>query len=435
MNQENSNTEQGGGINFTGFKATSPSIIKVIGVGGGGGNAVNHMFREGIHGVTYVVCNTDSKALSDSPVPNKLQLGKDGLGAGNHPEKARQAAQESIESIRAMLSDGTRMAFITAGMGGGTGTGAAPIVAQCARDMDILTVGIVTIPFLFEGQVKIDQALDGVEELSKHVDAILVINDERLREIYPDLTLLNAFAKANDTLSVAARSIADIITMHGVMNLDFQDVTTVLKGGGVAIMSTGYAEGENRVTKAIHEALNSPLLNNNNIFLSKKVLLTINFSDDDPQYDMKMEEMNEIHDFMKKFRKDVETKWGLATDPSLGSKVKITLLASGFGLDSVPGMEESIKVKQTRDEDERGIRRWKYYPEEDSKGDKKRQIFIFTPEDMDNEEVISKVEAYPTYSRTWNELTEIRRTQQPALPETKAPDPSVSDNRVVFSAG
>ncbi|HRN16796.1 MAG TPA: cell division protein FtsZ, partial [Xylanibacter oryzae] len=248
------------------------SIIKVIGVGGGGGNAVNHMYREGIHDVSFVLCNTDNQALNDSPVPVHVQLGKEGLGAGNKPEKARQAAEESIEDVREMLGDGTKMAFITAGMGGGTGTGAAPVIASVSKELGILTVGIVTIPFRFEGDKKIDQALDGVEEMSKHVDALLVINNERLREIYPDLTVLDAFGKADDTLSVAAKSIAEIITVHGLINLDFNDVKTVLKDGGVAIMSTGYGEGEGRVKRAIEDALNSPLLNDNDIFNSKKIL-------------------------------------------------------------------------------------------------------------------------------------------------------------------
>lgn len=225
-------------------------IIKVIGVGGGGGNAVNHMYREGIHDVSFVLCNTDAQALNDSPVPVHLQLGSEGLGAGNRPARAREAALESMDDIRRMLSDGTKMAFITAGMGGGTGTGAAPIIAQVSKEMDILTVGIVTIPFRFEGPKKIDQALDGVEEMAKHVDALLVINNERLREIYPDLTVVNAFGKADDTLSVAAKSIAEIITIHGIINVDFNDVKTVLKDGGVAIMSTGYGEGDGRVKKS-----------------------------------------------------------------------------------------------------------------------------------------------------------------------------------------
>ena len=260
------------------FPQDNPTIIKVIGVGGGGGNAVNHMYKEGIHDVTFVVCNTDNQALAESPVPVKLQLGKEGLGAGNRPARAREAAEESIEDVKHMLNDGCKMVFITAGMGGGTGTGAAPIIAKTAKDMDILTVGIVTIPFLFEGNRKIDQALDGVEQMSQHVDALLVINNERLRDIYSDFSVMNAFGKADDTLSVAAKSIAEIITIRGTINLDFNDVKTVLKDGGVAIMSTGYGEGENRVSQAINDALHSPLLNNNDIFNSKKILFNISFS-------------------------------------------------------------------------------------------------------------------------------------------------------------
>ena len=282
------------------FPTDSPKIIKVIGVGGGGGNAVNHMYREGIHDVTFVLCNTDNQALAESPVPVKLQLGRSitqGLGAGNRPERARDAAEESIEDIRNQLNDGTKMVFITAGMGGGTGTGAAPVIARIAKEMDILTVGIVTIPFIFEGEKKIIQALDGVERIAQHVDALLVINNERLREIYADLTFMNAFGKADDTLSIAAKSIAEIITMRGTVNLDFADVKTILKDGGVAIMSTGFGEGENRVTKAIDDALHSPLLNNNDIFNAKKVMLNVSFC---PSSELMMEEMNEIHEFMSK---------------------------------------------------------------------------------------------------------------------------------------
>ena len=404
-----------GGINFN-FQTSTPSIIKVIGVGGGGGNAVNHMYREGIHDVTYVLCNTDKKALGDSPVPNHLQLGKDGLGAGNRPEKARLAAQESIDDIKAMLDDGTRMVFITAGMGGGTGTGAAPIIAQCAKDAGILTVGIVTIPFKFEGNKKIYQALDGVEEISKHVDALLVINNERLREIYPELTVINAFAKADDTLSIAAKSIAEIITMHGIINLDFQDVTTVLKDGGVAIMSTGYGEGENRVTKAIEQAITSPLLNNNDIFNSKKVLLNINFCADKDQESLMMEEMNEINDFMSKFKQDVETKWGLATDSSLGGKVKITLLATGFGLQNVPGMadimDQHASEIQSVDEEKQNQRdEWisiLYGPKGEGVPRRRPQSYTFSENDLDNDDVISMVETIPTFRRTKEELNKIK---------------------------
>ncbi len=408
-------------INFPEKKNPNPCIIKVVGVGGGGGNAVSHMYREGIHDVTYVVCNTDKKALEDSPVPNHLQLGPDGLGAGNVPEKAKKAAEESLDEIKQMLNDGTRMVFITAGMGGGTGTGAAPIIAQCAKDAGILTVGIVTIPFRFEGLKKINQALDGVEEIAKHVDALLVINNERLREIYPELTLVNAFAKADDTLSIAAKSIAEIITMRGIINLDFQDVTTVLKDGGVAIMSTGYGEGENRVTKAISEALNSPLLNNNDIFNSRKVLLNINFCDDNESGSLMMEEMNEVNDFMSKFRKDVETKWGLATDSSLGSKVKITLLATGFGLENVPGMPEMMDPKRLAEasiDEEAQLRRDNYIATlysgvVTSSIRHQYNAYIFEDDQLDNDEIISMVETLPTSRRTKEELRKIGQQNEP----------------------
>lgn len=413
-----SNNTEAGGIQFN-LQVNNPSIIKVVGVGGGGGNAVTHMYNEGIHDVTYVLCNTDNKALTDSPVPNKLQMGE-GLGAGNKPEKGRQAALESIEQIKQLFADGTRMAFITAGMGGGTGTGAAPIVAQCAREMDILTVGIVTIPFRFEGHKKIDQALDGVEEMSKHVDALLVINNELLRQIYPELTVLNGFAKADDTLSVAAKSIAEIITMRGIINLDFQDVKTVLKDGGVAIMSTGYGEGENRVTKAFQEALHSPLLNNNDIYNSKKVLFYISFSRSNENDQLTMEEMNEVNDFMAKFQQEtLETKWGMGIDDSLGNKVKITLLASGFGLQNIPGMEE-VERKRTREEEEAERKREEqreqnedrrriYYADEENRPQKpRRQIFVFSEKDLDNDDIISMVESTPTADRKKDLLKQIQ---------------------------
>ena len=400
-----------------GTPSATPSIIKVIGVGGGGGNAVNHMYREGIHDVNFVVCNTDSKALADSPVQTRLQLGNEGLGAGNRPERARQAAEESIEEIRQMLNDGTKMVFITAGMGGGTGTGAAPVIAREAKAMDILTVGIVTIPFLFEGNKKIDQALDGVEEIAKQVDALLVINNERLREIYPDLNVLSAFEMADNTLSIAARSIAEIITMHGIINLDFRDVGTVLKDGGVAIMSTGYGEGENRVSKAIENALHSPLLNNNDIFNSKKVLLSISFCAEKEGDSLMMEEMNEVHDFMSKFHDDVETKWGLSTDPSLEKKVKITILATGFGISNVPGMQAKMEMEDEKRrqqaaerQEECDERRSQYYGTNEKRRGQRRhpRVFLFGPADLDNEEIISLVELTPTYKRNKEELNAIK---------------------------
>ena len=392
------------------------SIIKVIGVGGGGGNAVNHMYREGIHDVTFVLCNTDNQALNDSPVPVHLQLGKEGLGAGNKPEKARQAAEETLDDIKYALSDGTKMAFITAGMGGGTGTGAAPVIARVSKELGILTVGIVTIPFRFEGDRKIDQALDGVEEMSKHVDALLVINNERLREIYPDLTVLDAFGKADDTLSIAAKSIAEIITNHGLINLDFNDVKTVLKDGGVAIMSTGYGEGDGRVKKAIDDALNSPLLNDNDIFNAKKILLSINFCNEkNDNSGLMMEEMNDVNDFMAKFGEDFEIKWGLAIDPELGNKVKVTILATGFGIEDVEpierrnrhSQEEADRIAEEEEKAaERDERRKHYYGNDNNNTQHKRRphIYIFSQADLDNEDV----ENTPTYSRTRQKLEEIR---------------------------
>ncbi len=396
------------------------SIIKVIGVGGGGGNAVNHMYREGIHDVSFVLCNTDAQALNDSPVPVHLQLGKEGLGAGNRPARARQAAMESIDDIRRMLDDGTKMAFITAGMGGGTGTGAAPVIAQVSKEMGILTVGIVTIPFKFEGPKKIDQALDGVEEMAKHVDALLVINNERLREIYPELTLIDAFGKADDTLSVAAKSIAEIITIHGLINLDFNDVKTVLKDGGVAIMSTGYGEGEGRVKKAIDDALNSPLLNDNDVFNSKKILLSIAFSSEKKESQgLMMEEMNDVNDFMAKFGEDFEIKWGVAVDPELGKKVKVTILATGFGVRDVePKERQARRTKEETDRlaeeeekaAEKAARRESYYGNDNNGAKRKRRphIYIFNQNDLDDEDVILAVENTPTYKRTRQMLEDIR---------------------------
>lgn len=409
-------------IDVFNFQKGTTSIIKVIGVGGGGSNAVNHMYNEGIHDVTFVVCNTDNKALQDSPVPVKLQLGTEGLGAGNRPERARKATEESIDDVRKMLNDGTKMVFITAGMGGGTGTGAAPLIAKTAKDMGILTVGIVTIPFRWEGNRKIDQALDGVEEISKNVDALLVINNERLREIYQDYTVINAFAKADDTLCNAARSIAEIITMHGIINLDFNDVSTVLKDGGVAIMSSGYGSGEGRVTKAINDALNSPLLNNNDIYRSKKILLRISFCGDEGDATLMMDEMNEVHEFMEKIKtQDVETKWGLSVDSELKDQVKVTILATGFGVEDIDSAEmderlikrdaEAQKRKEEEDEEmtRKAIRRSQIYGP-DKKGNYIRRptySYIFTDEDLDNDDIISMVETSPTYKRTKDTLKQF----------------------------
>ena len=402
-------------------------IIKVIGVGGGGGNAVTHMYKEGIQDVTFLLCNTDAQALDASPVPGHLQLGIEGLGAGNRPEKARKAAEDSADQIKTMLNDGTKMVFITAGMGGGTGTGAAPVIARISKEMGILTVGIVTIPFRWEGPKKIDQALDGVEEMAKHVDALLVINNERLRDVYSDLNVLDAFGKADDTLSVAAKSIAEIITVRGVINLDFQDVKTVLKDGGIAIMSTGYGEGEGRVKQAILDALHSPLLNNNDVYNSKRILLSIAFNNEgENNQGLRMEEMNDVNDFMSQFNDNFEIKWGLSVDPDLGDKVKVTLLATGFGLRDVEGMDDHIVTRSRQEQDEtdsrtaeiedaKNQRRSKYYGDGASTKNYKRHphIFIFKPEELDNDDIILKVDDLPTYQRTSQQYHNIRRHSIP----------------------
>ena len=435
----NKNTET---LPFEGI-SQEKSIIKVIGVGGGGGNAVNHMYREGIHDVTFVLCNTDRQALNDSPVPMHIQLGQEGLGAGNKPERARQAAEESEPELRSMLNDGTKMSFITAGMGGGTGTGAAPVIARVSKELDILTVGIVTIPFRFEGKKKIDQALDGVEEMAKHVDALLVINNERLREIYPELGVLDAFAKADDTLSIAAKSIAEIITVHGLINLDFNDVKTVLKDGGVAIMSTGYGEGEGRVKNAIHDALNSPLLNDNDVFNSKKILLSITFANDKESGGLMMEEMNDVNDFMAQFGDDFEIKWGLAVDPELGKKVKVTILATGFGIENVDGMNSHIKKHATSQAEaemeerraEREERRHRYYNDATNTPHKRRTYtFLFKQEDLDNEDVILAVESTPTYRRTRKMQEDIYRLAAGDTNNDKgdSEDSGAGSNKIVF---
>lgn len=401
------------------FPRRTQTIIKVIGVGGGGGNAVNHMYNEGIHDVSFALCNTDNQALCESPVETRVQLGRrttEGLGAGNRPDVAKAAAEESREDIEKLLNDGTKMAFITAGMGGGTGTGAAPAVARIAKDMGILTVGIVTIPFVFEGRKKIIQALKGVENIAKNVDALLVINNERLIDIYSDLTIPNAFAKADDTLTIAAKGIAEIITVHGHINLDFADVKTILKDGGVAIMSSGYGEGELRVEDAIRNALHSPLLNNNDVFAAKKILFNIYSGEETP---LIVEEMEAVANFMKRFGPEIEVIWGTATEKNLGDKVKITLLATGFGMDSIPGLDEQIK--ELTEEEER-LEEDRLRNEEDEKrrinamieqhygkdGVKTMDVSstFFTPkpiilstEELDDDKVIDALENTPVFKR------------------------------------
>ena len=397
------------------IESRTDSIIKVIGVGGGGGNAVNHMYKEGIHDVSFALCNTDNQALMESPVPVKVQLGQNttkGLGAGNKPQVAKMAAEESVALIEDLLSDGTKMVFITAGMGGGTGTGAAPIVAKVAKTMGILTVGIVTIPFMFEGRRKIVQALQGVEEIAKNVDALLVINNERLRDIYSDLTMLNAFAKADDTLATAARSIAEIITVHGHVNLDFADVETTLKDGGVAIMSSGLGSGDDRVNDAIRNALHSPLLNNNDVFSAKKILINISFGQKNP---LMMEEMNSLHEFMSKFSREIEVIWGAAVE-KVEDEVKVTLF-TGFSIADVPGIEEQHEARTRAEEIERQIKEdarieqerrdkeliEKYYPKTGLKSlisvNYRLEPYVLTMDELDDDKILDALDKTPVFKR------------------------------------
>ena len=411
-------------------------IIKVIGVGGGGGNAVNHMYKEGIQEVTFALCNTDSQVLAKSPVPVHLQLGPTvtkGLGAGNDPLKARKAAEESIDDIRELLSDGTQMVFITAGMGGGTGTGAAPVVARVAKEMNILTIGIVTIPFLFEGKEKIIQAIEGVEDIKPHVDALMIINNERLRSIYSDISFTNAFKKADDTLTIAARSIVEIITKEGIMNLDFADVCTTLKDGGVAIISSGIGEGENRVGKAIEDALHSPLLNNTDIVNAQKILINLTFSENG---NFMMEEINALHEFMEHLNQNVKVIWGYGIEDELGDKVKITLLASGFDVLDFTGKEVQ-QIKSQTDDDEEEAKRTKIEKVYgtligNKQHMKKRHLFIFSIDELDNNDVISSVEESPTYLRDKATLNKIRMQSDAAESQEPQDTSAGTDGSMIY---
>jgi len=331
-------------MNFD-LPAERSSVIKVIGVGGGGSNAVNHMYRKGIKDVNFVVCNTDAQALHNSPVAVKLQLGDElteGRGAGSKAEIGREAAMESIDRIKEVLSSNTNMVFITAGMGGGTGTGAAPVIASTAREMGILTVAIVTIPFRFEGPDRINQAIEGINALKDHVDSLLVINNEKLREIYGNLKVSNAFEKADDVLAIAAKGIAEIITVHGYINVDFADVQTVMHNSGVAIMGSATSSGENRAQQAIAEALTSPLLNNNDITGARSVLLNITSGNSE----ITMDEISEITDYVvSAATKDTTLIWGIGNDETLEDQISVTIIATGFKMNSIPELYVGKKQK------------------------------------------------------------------------------------------
>ena len=412
----------------SGFEDTKkqPTIIKVVGVGGGGNNAINHMYAQNVEGVSFVVINTDRQALSMSPVPNRLLIGPNttkGLGAGNKPEIGKQAAEESCEDILNLFEDETKMVFVTAGMGGGTGTGAAPVVARLAHERGVLTVGIVTIPFLFEGTKKILKALDGAEEMGKYVDALLIINNQRLIDIYPDLDFNNAFGKADDTLSTAARSISELITAEGKINLDFNDVNTTLRNGGVAIISSGYGEGERRVSKAIEDALESPLLKNRDVYGSQKILINVYYNPES-QNPFKTSELSEMQEFMANFSQDVDVITGVAYDNTLDDQIKITVLAAGFNVsyeNEAPKEPRTIKHRggdsetaapaaaPRPDDLERLTGEYGEHAITEMQTKKNEaQYVLLSAEDIDNDELIDLLERTPAYKRKPDEKSAIR---------------------------
>lgn len=422
--------------------------IMVVGVGGGGGNAVNHMFRQGVENVTFVVCNTDAMAVENSPVANKVVIGN-GRGAGNKPEVARKFAEDDIDRIEAIFRNPAKMVFITAGMGGGTGTGAAPVVARVAREKGLLTIGIVTIPFIFEGKKKILKALAGADEMSKYVDALLIINNERLAEIYPDLDFLNAFGKADDTLSTAARSISEIITKHGYINLDFNDVDTTLRDGGTAIISTGYGEGEHRVTKAIEDALNSPLLKNRDIYGSKKLLMNLYIPESEGGKSMAMSEVAELREFVSAIDSDVDVIWGAAVDNSLGQKVKITILASGFELtirDEENDLLENDRkttpartpfsdtknprvVTPAKPKDPNERIRDEYGAEIDTLT---TNYIVLQPDQFDDDAVIEQLERSAAFNRDKRTVDALKKGSRPVPSDEQPKGPSSGGNQIIF---
>ena len=327
------------------------SIIKVIGVGGGGSNAVNHMCRQGIRGVEFVVCNTDIQALRISPVKNRIQIGKElteGRGAGSLPERGKQSAIESLDYIKTILERNTKMVFITAGMGGGTGTGAAPIIAKQARELGILTIGIVTIPFSFEGRKRVEQAMEGVDELSNYVDALLIICNEKLRDMYGDLKLSKAFEMADNVLTIAAKSIAEIITLKGFVNVDFADVEVVMRNSGVALMGAGESVGENRALEAAKMALEAPLLNSNDIRGASNILLNMLYG----SKEITMDEITLITDYVKELvGNDVDVIWGAGKDDALGDELHVAVIATGFNGSPIERKKTNISFKVETVED------------------------------------------------------------------------------------
>ena len=404
---------------------TMPTIIKVMGVGGGGNNAINHMYMQNIEGVSFVVLNTDRQQLNESPVPNRVLLGPNtthGLGAGNVPDVARRAAEESEAEIAALFDDDTKMVFITAGMGGGTGTGAAPVVARFAHEKGVLTIGIVTIPFLFEGTKKILKALGGADEMGKYVDALLIINNQRLTEIYKDLDFTNAFGKADDTLTIAARSISDLITVKGKINLDFNDVNTTLRNGGAAIISSGYGSGARRVTRAIEDALESPLLKNRDVYGSQKILMNFYYNPNS-ESPLLMEEMNEVQEFMANFDQGVDVIWGMAFDDTLEDQIKVTVLASGFNVSldkeaPVPMVQSTYTSRETVSAEPQKSDTQRLADEYGGEAitaiilkQNAARYIVLTPDEMDDDDVIDMIEKSPTFGRKPDFRNQIKERQ------------------------
>ena len=422
---------------FDNLSNSTAPIIKVIGVGGGGGNAVSHMYKTGITDVEFVLCNTDRQAMVKSEIPTKVQIGK-GLGAGGNPEEGRRIAEDNIDQIESIFDSNTRMVFITAGMGGGTGTGAAPVVARVARDKGLLTIGIVTIPFLFERINKIKLAWQGVEEMRKNVDALLIINNERLREIYPDLNFMNAFAKADDTLTNAAKSVAELITVEGKINLDFADVYNTLKDGGVAIMSTGYGEGEKRISNAFESALQSPLLKEGDVNNAKRVLFNLYISSEG-ENPVTMAEISEVNSFMERFGNDVNVIWGYAIDNTLGDKVRVTLLATGFNVDSSIPTSTSVQAEKStvapvRTENDIITEVYGTTAEDRVFMENVRSSYVlFSLEEMDDDAFIDKVMKAPAYSRPANFKQQIRGTEtQSETEDINVPQPNTNNGKPII---
>ena len=402
-------------------EADSAAKIIVVGVGGAGNNAVNRMIDENISGVEFIGINTDSQALQLCKAPTAIQIGEKltkGLGAGAQPEIGEKAAEENVEELTQAIK-GADMVFVTCGMGGGTGTGGAPVIARLAKDMGILTVGIVTIPFVFEGRPKIVKALRGVRNMAQNVDSLLVINNERLRN-FADMPVPQANRKADETLTIAAKSIAEIVTTDLEQNVDFADVDTTMRNSGVALISIGFGEGEGRLRQAITEALESTLVNDvNNIFNAKRVAFVIYYSHED---ELRISEMDDIHDFMSQFKTEYEVKWGHGYDDSLGHKIKITILVTGFGLEDILTKteqqelvtEEQLREMAEKEEAERKRRAeedalmGRYYGEYiDSRPN--AEIVVFAVDELDDDALISFMEDKPAYKRTAKDVQQIRR--------------------------